>query len=236
MTLDELVQTSAAVAATSGPPRQDRQARGAARAASHPTTLRSPSAFSSAGRARASSASAGRARPRRTSTPPRPSADARICATSTPSSSRSKSVRGKSSNAERARLLGELFARATCDEQRFLSALIVGEVRQGALEGVLLEAIAKAAGVPSPTVRRAAMMAGDLGVVARAALSEGEAGSRNTACSSSARCNRCSPTPRRPSPRRWPRTTGRSRSSGSSTARAFRCIARTIASRSTRAI
>jgi DNA ligase-1 len=86
------------------------------------------------------------------------------------------SVRGKNSGSERARLLGDLFTRATAEEQRFLSALIVGEVRQGALEGVMLEAIAKAAGVPANTVRRAAMMAGDLGVVARAVFGEGEAG------------------------------------------------------------
>ena len=86
------------------------------------------------------------------------------------------SVRGKNSGNERMRLLGDLFARATVDEQNFLAALLVGEVRQGALEGVMLEAIAKAAGVPASTVRRAAMMAGDLGVVARVALSDGEAG------------------------------------------------------------
>lgn len=86
------------------------------------------------------------------------------------------SVRGKNSGSERTRLLGDLFARATAEEQKFLGALLVGEVRQGALEGVMLEAIAKAAGVPATSVRRAAMMAGDLGVVARAALSDGEAG------------------------------------------------------------
>jgi DNA ligase-1 len=86
------------------------------------------------------------------------------------------SVRGKNSGNERASLLGDLFARATLDEQNFLGALLVGEVRQGALEGVMLEAIAKAAGVPAGSVRRAAMMAGDLGVVARAALAEGDAG------------------------------------------------------------
>jgi DNA ligase 1 len=80
--------------------------------------------------------------------------------------------RGRNSNAERARLLGELFSLATITEQRFLGNLIVGEVRQGALEGVLLEAIAKAAGLPPERVRRAAMMAGDLGTVARSALGE----------------------------------------------------------------
>jgi len=81
-------------------------------------------------------------------------------------------VRGKSSGAERARILDDLFSRATSDEQSFLANLMVGEVRQGALEGVLLEAIAKAAGLPADRVRRAAMMAGDLGTVARAALGE----------------------------------------------------------------
>ena len=58
------------------------------------------------------------------------------------------SVRGKNSASERTRLIGDLFARATVDEQNFLGALLIGEVRQGALEGVMLEAIAKAAGVP----------------------------------------------------------------------------------------
>src|SRR2546423_4913265 len=81
-------------------------------------------------------------------------------------------VGGKNSAAERVRLLGDLFGRATRDEQNFLGALMVGEVRQGALEGVLLEAIAKASGQPPDRVRRAAMMAGDLGTVARAALGE----------------------------------------------------------------
>jgi DNA ligase-1 len=81
-------------------------------------------------------------------------------------------VKGKNSGAERARLLGELFARATADEQQFLAALIIGEVRQGALEGVMLEAIAKAAGLPADRVRRAVMMAGDLGAVAGAVLGD----------------------------------------------------------------
>ena len=82
------------------------------------------------------------------------------------------SARGKNSASERARLLGDLFSLATADEQNFLGNLLVGEVRQGALEGVLLEAIAKAASLPPDRIRRAAMMAGDLGTVARAALGE----------------------------------------------------------------
>ena len=81
-------------------------------------------------------------------------------------------VRGRSSGVERARILDDLFARATAEEQDFLANLMVGEVRQGALEGVLLEAVAKAANLPPDRVRRAAMMAGDLGTVARAALGE----------------------------------------------------------------
>ena len=81
-----------------------------------------------------------------------------------------QSVKGKRSGAERARILGDLFSRATSGEQGFLGALIVGEVRQGALEGVLLEAVAKAAALPSDRVRRAVMLAGDLGAVARTVL------------------------------------------------------------------
>ena len=87
-----------------------------------------------------------------------------------------QSTKGRNSGAERARLLTELYARATAREQEFLSGLLVGEVRQGALEGVLTEAVAKAAGIDTAKVRRAAMMAGDLGVVAQAALRDGQAG------------------------------------------------------------
>jgi len=83
---------------------------------------------------------------------------------------------GKGSAGERARQLGELFARATRAEQDFLVRLLVGELRQGALEGVMIEAIAAAAGLPLADVRRAAMFAGDLGAVARAAIAEGAAG------------------------------------------------------------
>jgi DNA ligase-1 len=75
----------------------------------------------------------------------------------------------------KAEILSGLFAGATRAEQDFLVRLLFGELRQGALEGVLLEAVARAANVPAASVRRAAMMAGDLGTVARAALVEGEA-------------------------------------------------------------
>ena len=87
-----------------------------------------------------------------------------------------KAVKGSQSAAERRRLLAELMGRATAEEQQFLFALAIGEVRQGALEGVMAEAVAKAAGLPADRVRRAAMLAGDLGAVAEAVMAEGEAG------------------------------------------------------------
>ena len=84
--------------------------------------------------------------------------------------------RARGRRGERLRLLRELFGRATEAEQDFLLRLLVGELRQGALEGVMVEAIAKAAGLPVGEVRRAVMLAGDAGVVAAAALGEGAGG------------------------------------------------------------
>jgi DNA ligase-1 len=80
---------------------------------------------------------------------------------------------GKGSAKVRESTLRKLFERATQDEQEFLFRLITGEVRQGALEGVMIEAVARAAGIEAARVRRATMLAGDLGVVARAALTDG---------------------------------------------------------------
>jgi len=80
---------------------------------------------------------------------------------------------GKGSAAARTRLVSSLFSRATIQEQQFLSALLIGEVRQGALEGVMLEAVAKSRDVPSALLRRAAMIAGDLGVVAERVAAAG---------------------------------------------------------------
>jgi ATP-dependent DNA ligase I len=77
---------------------------------------------------------------------------------------------GKGSLATRVRLLAELLARATRIEQEFLFRLVVGELRQGAVEGLMLEAVARAANVPADRMRRARMMAGDLTIVAKAAL------------------------------------------------------------------
>jgi len=83
---------------------------------------------------------------------------------------------GKGSAGERSALLHALFARATAAEQDFLIRLLVGELRQGALEGVMIDAIAAAAALPAADVRRAAMVAGSLRSVARVALTEGAAG------------------------------------------------------------
>jgi DNA ligase-1 len=80
---------------------------------------------------------------------------------------------GPGSQGERRRLLATLFARATPVEQRFLRDLLGGELRQGALGGVMAEAVARAAGVPATEVRRALMLRGDLGDVAEAAVAGG---------------------------------------------------------------
>ena len=82
-------------------------------------------------------------------------------------------VSGKGSAAARKALVSELFGRATEDEQRFLFGLLSGELRQGALEGVMTEAVARAASVPVAEVRRAMMLRGSLGAVAAAALAGG---------------------------------------------------------------
>ena len=90
--------------------------------------------------------------------------------------SRIAAVQGTGSEQSRRDLLSELFARATGDEQQFLSALLVGELRQGALEGIMLEGLAKASGVPADRIRRAAMMAGGAAAIARPLMEKGEAG------------------------------------------------------------
>jgi len=84
--------------------------------------------------------------------------------------------RGEGSAQRRARVLHDLVARAREPERRVLAALLLGEVRQGALDGVVQEAVARAAGLPPADVRQAAMFAPSLGDVARAALEEGASG------------------------------------------------------------
>ena len=77
---------------------------------------------------------------------------------------------GKGSAGEKQRLLTDLFSNATAEEQDFLFRLLTGELRQGALEGIMVEALAKARELPASDVRRAMMLAGNLGAVAKGDL------------------------------------------------------------------
>ncbi len=83
---------------------------------------------------------------------------------------------GSGSERRRRELLHELLRRAAAAEQRFIAEILLGGLRQGALEGIMLEALAKAAGVDVDRVRLAAMVAGDVTKVARALLERGQAG------------------------------------------------------------
>ncbi|MEO0324186.1 MAG: ATP-dependent DNA ligase [Myxococcota bacterium] len=84
-------------------------------------------------------------------------------------------IQGPGSKKRRTQALGALFASARPDERRFLGGLLVGELRQGALVGVMTEAVADATGIDGSALRRAAMLAGDVVPVATAALTEGAA-------------------------------------------------------------
>src|SRR3954469_7109664 len=83
---------------------------------------------------------------------------------------------GPGSQGVRRAALAELFGRATEAEQEFLVRLLLGDLRQGALAGVMADAVARAAGVPLKAVRRALMLRADLGAVAAVALSAGVEG------------------------------------------------------------
>ncbi|MEO1335571.1 MAG: ATP-dependent DNA ligase, partial [Myxococcota bacterium] len=83
-----------------------------------------------------------------------------------------KAEKGAGSNERRQRALSDVLRAATHDEQAFLRRLWVGEIRQGALESLVIEAIAQASERPADRIRRAQMVAGDLGAIAHAALNE----------------------------------------------------------------
>jgi len=95
-------------------------------------------------------------------------------------------VTGSGAQATRRRMLAELFGRATDAERDFLIRLIAGELHQGALEGVMIEAVARAAGVPASEVRRAHLLGGSLQAVAEAALTAAKLAVRATAPADSA--------------------------------------------------
>lgn len=83
---------------------------------------------------------------------------------------------GPGSAGRRTGLIDGFLARATPAEAGFLRRLLVGELRQGAGEGIVVEAVARAAGVPAAAVRRALMLSGDLGSVAETAMTGSRAG------------------------------------------------------------
>jgi DNA ligase-1 len=83
---------------------------------------------------------------------------------------------GPSSRMRRLGLIQTLLTRATSLEAEFLTRMMLGEMRIGVVEGVLLDAISKASGIGKEIVRRASMLHGDLGDVARLALTQGPGG------------------------------------------------------------
>jgi DNA ligase-1 len=89
-----------------------------------------------------------------------------------------KATTGSGSSTTRRRILGALLERATPQEADFVRRLFTGELRQGALAGLMVDAIAKAAGVSGELARRALMLSGDLTRTAEIAVTEGEEGLR----------------------------------------------------------
>jgi DNA ligase-1 len=83
---------------------------------------------------------------------------------------------GAGSQAVRRELIGRLYTQATAREQEFLTRLLLGDLRQGALAGLMTDAVAKAADLPGAAVRRAVLLRGDLRAVAEKALTEGATG------------------------------------------------------------
>jgi DNA ligase 1 len=89
-----------------------------------------------------------------------------------------QAMKGAGSAAKRRETLGELIGRATEQEADFVKRLFTGELRQGALAGLMIDAVAKAAGVPGEVARRALMLSGDLTRTAEIAIMSGEVGLR----------------------------------------------------------
>ncbi len=89
-----------------------------------------------------------------------------------------EAAKGSGSTTERGQILRALFSRATEPEADFLRRLLTGELRQGALAGLMADAVARAAGVPGEVARHALMLSGDLTRMAQIAMMEGEQGLR----------------------------------------------------------
>ena len=156
MLLQELVATSAAVAATRSRTEKSRLIRDRfLTAAPHERTLLAHYL-------------SGRLRQRRTGLGwrglrelPVPAAEATLTITAVDEAFAAMAeLAGPGSNLARAELASGLFAAATAAEQQWLRAVAVGEVRQGAMEAAVVEGLARAAEVPLTATRRAAMLAG----------------------------------------------------------------------------
>ncbi|KPJ50279.1 hypothetical protein AMJ40_03470 [candidate division TA06 bacterium DG_26] len=87
--------------------------------------------------------------------------------------------RGRGSRKERDHMFRDLLSQIDEIEAKYVTKSMFGEMRHGASEGIMLDAIAEAASVSSDLVRRAHMFAGELGHVARIALTKGEKGVRD---------------------------------------------------------
>ena len=174
MRFAELAATSAAVAATPGRKAKVELLAGGLRrlAEDDPTSVAAGAAYL-AGELRQRQTGVGYASLR--DLPPPAEAATLTVADVDRAFERISAVSGKGSQAERRRLVHELFAAATHDERRMLIGLLSGELRQGALAGLLAEAVARAADLDPATVRRALLLAGDLKQVAAAALTGGRA-------------------------------------------------------------
>lgn len=85
-------------------------------------------------------------------------------------------VKGAGSAQQKIRILRQLFGRLKENERAFLIGFLLGELRQGALEGLVLEAVAKASSIPSDLIRQSFMFAGDIGLIAEAAFHKGAKG------------------------------------------------------------
>jgi len=174
MLLADLVDTSRKVAASSGRLAKIDLLADVLRRAD-PTEIETAIAFLS-GTLRQSKVGVGHSLLQRVASEP-PGADATLTVADVDAALRRiESAAGKGSAKAKETALRELFSAATSDEQEFLFRLLTGEVRQGALEGVMIEAVARAAGIDAAIVRRATMLSGDLSVVGKAALTEGAAG------------------------------------------------------------
>src|SRR4051812_41829636 len=85
-------------------------------------------------------------------------------------------VSGPGSESRRREILQQLFSKGTPDENDFLTRLLIGELRQGALEGLMLDAIARGSGISLDRIRRAAMTGGGGAAIARAVFEGGAVG------------------------------------------------------------